>query len=273
MSHFRVVSSLTAFILFALFSTPIAFAQTDAAVEIEASTAVDTMPVPVPTNVQPPPPAPGSLPQKKPFDAMREKAQQIKQNAQGAKVELRTDTKLKMQNASSSGEKREVMKGAWEEHKDIAKERIASTTQLKRDIKSLVRMHGGQIKNRFNLAINHMKKLLARVDTRLGKMVEAGIDTSSVGALKASADAAIAKAEADALAVGTFVSGVSDTSDRAIVKTELQAKIKTAQESVRAAHVAVKSTVRALVDLSKANKKVGADVSVENTTTVETSTE
>ena len=256
MSYTKIVSSLIACILFilfvALFATPVLAHdgvdhETDA--EAQAHVRADiTLPM-------------------KPLDLIKARAQQIKNGAQNAKIDLRANTKIELQNAPP-GERKGVIQNTVGAHVDIAKGRQASSTDLKRDLKNLVRMHGGEIKNRFRLAISHMNNLLMRIDMRLNKMAAAGVDTASVGKLKVDAELAVDKAEVDAQAVADFVAGVNESSDRAAVKAELRAKIKTAHDSLKAARAAVMKVVRALVQLAKDNR-VKVDASATTSTSVQ----
>lgn len=240
-------SALFTCILITIFAAP-AFAQElNASVEAEAQ--VDT-PLPI-SPLQPMP---------RPLDVLKARAQQIQQNTQQKVMDLRAETKMQLQGAPP-GEKREVMQGAVDARIDIARERQASSSNLRQNIKDAFKMHGGEIKNRFQLAIRHLKGLLVRIDSRIDKMTAAGTDTSAVAELKVSADTAVAKAETDIKAVADLVASASDTADRAALRAELQAKIKTAHQSIKAAHEAIKKTVRALSDLAKSSK-----VEVDNST-------
>lgn len=239
MTYLKYLSPLVACILLAFFATPV-MAEHSAEFEAEGEAHV---------NLPPPP--------QKPLDMIKARALQIKQGAPGMKAEVELH-----------GDARVGMPGPGE-RKGMEKERMGSSTPSGRGLKALVMMHGGVIKNRFHLAIEHMNNLLMRMDTRLGKMADEGIDTTSTAKLKVEAELAIDKAETDAKAVADLVAGVDESSDRAAVRTELQTKMKTAQESLKAAHAAVMKAVRALVQLAKTNKpKAGADASVE--TSVET---
>lgn len=257
MTHRKYLSPLAACLLIALFASPaIAETETEIEIEMEGSATIETG-------------TPGAPPMK-PLDVIKARAQQIKQGSQNSKKEWREETKGEFEDAER-GEKKEVLKEAWGERKEIAKDRFASTTQLARGVKALALMHGGVIKNRFNLAVSHLNGLLDRMDARLEKMAAAGVDTAAVVTLHTNAEGAVAKAEADAKAVADYLATVNESSDRATVKTELQAKVKTAQESLKAAHKAVMDTVRALVALAKENNPDGdAKASVESSSSVET---
>jgi hypothetical protein len=182
-------------------------------------------------------------PMLRPLDVIKARAQQAKENLvpRGVEAQMKMDAKA----------------GAR-----------ASSTPQGGGIRALIAMHTGVIKNRFRLAINHMNNLLERVGTRLEKMAADGINTATAVQLKADAEVAVDKAEVDAKAVADFAATASDSTDRAAFKAELQAKIKTASDSMKAAQDAIKKLVRSLVDLAKANKP-----QTNTTTTVETTVE
>lgn len=226
---------------------------------------------------------PGGKPAK-PLDAIRraQEAKQnmqhnIKQNAIDAKKELRVETKMQMQNASSGAEKREVMKGAWEERKDIAKTRMASSSDLRgkvKDVRSAIREHAGRVKERFALALRQFEKLMTRVETRIEKLSAGGVDTTSIEADLEVAKSANVEAKADVKAVADFVASVDETADRATVRTQIQTLTKEAHASIKAAHEALRKLVKNLSALSKENKpKVDASASVEAEASTEVSAE
>lgn len=193
----------------------------------------------------------------KPLDLVRQRALEIKQNAD-AKAGLRAETKIQLQNASSGAERR-----------DIARERQASSTNLVRKIKDAVRQHAGLIKERFSLALRQFEKLSGRIETRIEKMKVEGMATASVEAELAVAKTANAEAKADVQAVADFVANVDESADRAAVRTQLQALIKDAQTSIREAHQALQKVVRSLVALGKENKpKANASTTIETEASV-----
>lgn len=206
----------------------------------------------------------------KPIDLIRraqETKKNIQQNALEAKKELRVETKTQLQNASSSAEKRDVMKGAWEERKDIAKTRAASSSDLRgkiQNVKNAIRQHAGLVKERFALALRQFEKLMARVESRIEKLKAEGVATTDVEADLEAAKVAHAEAKINVQAVADFIASVDETADRTTVRTELQALTKEAQESIRTAHKALQDVVKALVALTKGNKpRVNASASVE----------
>ncbi|MFZ2556036.1 MAG: hypothetical protein WAZ27_01265 [Minisyncoccia bacterium] len=223
--------------------------------------------------------APGAKPMK-PLDLIRkakEEKQNIQQNAMEDKKELRAETKIQMQNASSGAQKREVMKGAWDDRKDIAKTRMASSSDLRgkiKDIRGAIREHAGRVKERFALALRQFEKLMARVESRIEKLKADGVATASVEADLEAAKSANVAAKADVQAVADFVASVDETADRETVRTQIQTLTKEAQASIKAAHEALKTLVKNLSALAKENKpKVDTSASVEAEAQVETSSQ
>lgn len=204
----------------------------------------------------------------KPLDVIKARAQQIKQDTMNARVELKADTRMEMKNASTSREKKDVMRNFMDDRKDIAQQRFASSSELRRNVKAAIRWHGGLIRERFVVALRQLEKIVARIESRIKKLEAEGVAVASVEAELELAKAAIVTAQADAQAVADFVASVNDTTDRAAIKAELEAKIRTAHASLKAAHQALMKTVRVLVALKP---RAGASASVE--TSVETTIE
>ena len=234
----------------------VAFAETEAegSASAEASVSVDA-------------PAQNGTPGQTPLQMMKAKLQGIKNTAMEAKEDLRANTKIQMKNASTTGEKKEVMKGALMERKDIAKDRKASTTAVMKGVRNLVRMHGGLVRERFGIALRQFDKMTERIHSRIDKMKTGGADTASVEASLTISETAIAKAKTDVQVITDFIANVDDSATTASVKTTLQADIKQAQASIKAAHAALMDTVKKLVALAKTiHVEAGASAS----TTVET---
>ncbi len=209
----------------------------------------------------------------KPLDAIRRAKEvqgAINQNSMEAKAELRMETKANLQ-AAPPGEKRDVMKDAMGERRDINQDRNASSSALRMKVRDAFRQHGGLIRERFSLAIRQFEKMFTRIESRIEKMKAAGVATASVEAELEAAKTARAEAQADIDAVRAIIENVDDSSDRAAVKTELKAAISTAHTSIREAHQALQAVVRSLVTLAKENKpKADAAVSAEAEASVTT---
>lgn len=199
----------------------------------------------------------------KPLDALR-RAKEVQQgtnmDAREARQDWRAETRVELQGAAP-GERRDVMREAVPERMQIAKDRMASTSALRMKMKAAVQRHAGLIRERFTNAITHLEKFMVRIDSRIDKLSAAGVDVSAAVSLQGDAESAIAEAKTDIEAVRTYMAEVTDESDRATVRAQLEPLVKTAQESVREAHAAVRTLVKSLVDLTKANK--GASVEVE----------
>ncbi len=211
--------------------------------------------------MQAPPPA-GSQPPMKPIDALRrakEAQQGIRTDARDARQDWRAETRAELQGAAP-GERPGMMREAGSERMQIAKDRMASTTGLRMKMKAAVDRHAGLIRERFSNAITHLEKLMARIDSRITKLKDEGVDVSAVVALQTDAESAIVSAQADIKAVRDYMSNVTDQSNRETVKAEIEPLIKSAQESIREAHSAVRNLVKSLVDLNKANKSASVEV-------------
>jgi S-methylmethionine-dependent homocysteine/selenocysteine methylase len=201
----------------------------------------------------------------KPLDALRrakEMQQGINTDAREARQDWRAETRAEMQDAEP-GARSGVMREAMPERMQIAKDRMASTTTLRMKMKALVQRHGGLIRERFTNAITHLEKFMARIDSRVHKLSDEGVDVGAVVTLQTDAEAAITEAKTDIEAVRTYMSSVTDESNRETVKAEIEPLIETAQDSIREAHAAVRAVIKALVELAKTNKEVSAEVEVE----------
>jgi hypothetical protein len=206
-----------------LAAAPFAFAQT--AVEVDAAASIDAG-VTLPPSV-------------KPLDLIKARALQIKKDAR-----INLGVEGRPAGTANPGE------------------RAASTTPFAAQIKAMVRVHAGLIKQRFQLALRHFDNLLARIESRIDKLKAEGVATASVEAELSLAETANATAKADVQAVADFINSVDDSDDRATVRAELTAKVQQAQTSIRKAHQAIMKVVRALVKAA-----VGAKLPTTNATT------
>lgn len=204
------------------------------------------------TNTAPPetfiPPA--GMPMRKPLDIIRERAlnaqQNIQETARDARLELKMNTKLELQNASGT-ERRDVLRAAGQERIEIMKTRAASSTALQMKMRAAIQLHGGQIRMHFSNAVRHLRQFMDRIESRMDKLAASGADISALITLQAQAETSIAAAELDIKAVQDFMATVTDDSDRAQVKATMESLIKDARESIRAAHEDVRALIKALV--------------------------
>lgn len=180
----------------------------------------------------------------RPLDLARQRAMEIKQNAVNA-VSDRPD-------ASAGPDKRPAPRTA---------DRMASTTDFVQKARGITRRHADVITQRFGLTIRHFEQFVGRIETRLGKMAAAGIDTASVAAQLEVAKTAQASAKADIQAVSDFVESIHEDADRTQVRTQLQALVKDANAGIKEAHLELQKAIKALVVLAK--QQAGASASVE----------
>lgn len=259
-SIFSMILSRTLFLLAFLpfLAVGIASAQ-EAGVEAEAS---------VEATIETQGPRPMPL---KPLDALRrarELQQGINMDARDAREDWRAETRAELQGAEP-GERPGIMREAMPERMQIAKNRVASTTALRMKMRAAVQKHAGLIRERFTNAITHLEKFMTRIDSRIEKLSSEGVDVSAVVALQTDAESAIASAKTDTEAVRTYMASVTDESDRDAVKSEIGPLVKAAQESIKEAHATVKAVVKALVDLSKANKPASVEVEADTSASAE----
>lgn len=216
--------------LAALIALP-AFAQTR--IDVEASAAAEAEFTAVPLT--------------KPLDAVKARAQEIKQNA------------LRGMEAASGTPPMKIM-----ERPINARVVETASSTPRGSLTSLVRMHIGNIVQRLTSVTAHLLKFLDRIEARIDKMEADGMDVDAIVVLHLDAVDAVATAEADLAALKTVMESVKEADDRAAARARIDAAVTTARESVRQAHHAVKTTVAALVAAAKADASAQAEVDVDN---------
>ena len=197
----------------------------------------------------------------RPLQLLREKSMELKEKARtqvedlkDEATEIRTNVRIDLKNASSGPERHDIVRDARTELKANLKERL----------QALFRTHLGSVIARLNIALQHFNNFVSRIESRIEKLQERGVDATSVEASLTVAVSAIATAEADVEALSSLVSSVTDASDTETVKAEIRATINKAVESVKAAHRALVATTKDLVAL------VRASATINSTTTVDT---
>ncbi len=186
----------------------------------------------------------------------------VRKNALDDRKDLRIETRDAIKNASSTDEKKDILRGALGERLNIVKDRIASTTAVKREaLKNLVERHFGANRERFNVALRHLDGLLERIESRIEKMEANGIDTSAVDSALAEAKTAIATAKADVAELGDLIQRVKDTDDKTTIREQLQTAMKKAIESIKTAQKELKEVVRILLDIGKQNRDTASTTS------------
>lgn len=182
----------------------------------------------------------------KPLDAVKARAQEIKQNA------------LRGIEAASSTAPLKIMERP-------IKARVVETASstARGSLTSLVKMHIGNIVQRLTSVTTHLAKFLGRIEARIDKMEANGADVDAIVELHTNAGTAVVAAQADIAALKTVMDSVSETDDRAATRAKIDAAVRTARESVREAHEAVRTTVAALVAAAKADASVEVEVESE----------
>lgn len=194
---------------------------------------------------------------------LRNTIQDIRLDSKDRRTDLRVDTKAQMQNASSSDERRAIQKGAQIERRDIRDDRKASTTPIRMEFKTLARQHVGLIVGRFEVALRQFDGLVTRIQSRIDKLQARGAATASLEAQLTVAISAVAQARADVQALVSIMESVDASSDVKTVRQEIDAAIKKANASMKAAHNAFAKLARELVSLSGS---VRADAEITTTT-------
>ena len=198
-------------------------------------------------------------------DDIKNTIKNVQENFKTQTSVLRQDTKEKIKEASSSPERREILKNAVDARKDIVEDRRASTTVIKNQLRTLVRQHVGVIIQRFSIALKQFDNLTNRIQSRIDKLKAGGIDTSSADAVFATAKNAVLQAKADVQALSDLVAQVNEASDAKTVRTQVETAVKKATVSIKAAHDALEAVAKDLVALVRSqNKNPRATSTVEN---------
>src|SRR3989344_1285713 len=205
-------------------------------------------------------------------EAVKNARKDIKTDAR----DLRADTKDKMMAATSSAERRAIEKNAIEERKEIISERKANTSEIRdqrKDLiearkassteirdqrkdqrKELARGHLVAITRRYEIAVKQFENLAGRIQSRIDKMKTAGADTSSAESALGTALSIIAQLKADAQALKDAILQIDSGTDTRTIRAQIETAVRKASASVKAAHKALQTAVKALVSLARLQK-------------------
>ncbi len=128
-----------------------------------------------------------------------------------------------------------------------------------------------QMVERMNAAIERLSKLADRVDSRIAKLKQKGVDTGKAEASIVIARTKIADAKAAVVVAVSAVEGASVQADASASSTTVVDAGKPVREALEKARIAVVAAHKALVDAIealKANVKLDADVHASTTSTV-----
>ena len=167
--------------------------------------------------------------------------------------DIRTNARIELKNASSGPERRDIVREAGVELRANIKERL----------QVLFRTHLGSIMARLNAAIQHFDNIAARIESRIEKLDEAGVDTATVETSLSTAVEANAAAETNVNALSSLVASVTDGSNAETVKAEIRAAIHKATASIKVAHRAFLDTAKQLSALVRASAEINSDASVD----------
>ena len=167
--------------------------------------------------------------------------------------DIRTNARIELKNASSGPERRDIVREAGVELRANIKERL----------QVLFRTHLGSIMARLNAAIQHFDNIAVRIESRIEKLDEAGVDTATVETSLSTAVEANAAAETNVNALSSLVASVTDGSNAETVKAEIRAAIHKATASIKVAHRAFLDTAKQLSALVRASAEINSDASVD----------
>lgn len=178
-------------------------------------------------------------------------------------IDLRVRTKAELKVATTSGERRGTLKNAREERREIRDGRQTSSTAERTKAQSAIKRHLGLITVRFEVAVRQFDKLRERIASRIEKLKAAGIDTTGAETKLTAAIDATAAAKVDIVAVAALVKSTDTAEDAKARRAEVDAAIKKATASIKAAHAAYAEAARALLPLST---KVKVETEVQTAT-------
>jgi hypothetical protein len=169
------------------------------------------------------------------------------------RMEDRDDVRAKMmQNSSSTAGRGAEMREKMAERRGEILKRITNQMIL-----------------RMNAAIERLTKLADRIDSRIVKLKEKGVDTAKAEANIAIARTKIAAAKAAVAAAGNGVESASIQADASASSTKPSDPGRTVREALTQARTAVFAAHKAIVD-ALTSLKVGAGVGMKATSTMST---
>ncbi len=174
-----------------------------------------------------------------------------------------TTIKERMKVASTSGERKNIIDTMREKKEGLKDERKAKMENLKERIQMLARTHLGSSITRLSAAIRHFENIAERIESRLLKLSERGVETASVEASLETAISLTATAKTDVDALKALINSVTDASDPETIRAEIRAAIEKATASVKAAHEAFIKTARELSALVRVSGGINSTTTVD----------
>lgn len=217
-----------------------------------AATAIAADPAGIaPPAVPPPKPQPVRELRKDIRDVRVERRETVKEEFQKA----RTDIKAIRATATSSGAAKDAVRSQVKDVRTEAKQNIKDIrTDARGEIKTKqaelrrVRLNREfeRVYQRFTAAVERLEKLATRIESRLNKFEGQSRDMSASRARLASARANINTARSNTDAIKTAAASSGGALDAATALEGLRNTVKTAKESIRAAHAALVDAVNGM---------------------------
>jgi hypothetical protein len=170
-------------------------------------------------------------------------------NIRDEKKALHIETKIELRDATTSVERRDIIKDAREERIELRTEARDIRGSVRDRLLALLQTHVGTIVKRLNTALEHFDRFVTRIESRIEKLQGRGIDTASAEASLSTSVGLLATAKTDTQALVDLIRSVTDESDAATVKADLRAASTKAIESVKTVHRSLLATVKVLVGL------------------------
>lgn len=195
---------------------------------------------------------------------LKAEGKNILNNFKDARIDLRADTKAEVRNASTTEERKNILRDAREDRADLRADfRADLSANIKERVQLALRASLGAIVNRMNAAAERFDNIQARMESRIEKLKAEGATTASVEASVDAAEALKVQAKADIQALTTLIASVNDSTDRETFKTEIRAAVQKATASIKATHSAFLRAAEQLKALVNVSAKVETNTNVE----------
>jgi len=195
-------------------------------------------------------------PKPRPLQILNNIRANIKDKIQGEVRDFKMEVRTDLRSATSGAERKDIIKDAREQKQEFR-------SNMKERLQALFRTHLGSAIARLNAALRHFDNFVERIESRIEKLKERGIDTASVETSLASSVSIIATAKVDVQALSDLLSSVSDTTDVETVKAAIRAAIEKATASVKAAHRSLVEVAKALSALVRASVEINSETTVD----------
>ena len=208
--------------------------------------------------------------QTRPLQLLREKALELKQDTRNQidetkdrVLDVRATMQADIKTSTSAPIRRDLIQQAQDRLGELRDRQVELRGTLRERLQALLRTHLGSAIARLNAALRHFDNIVVRIESRIEKLQDREIDTTSAEALLEVAIDAIVVAKVDVEALTSVIGSVSNTSDAATIRAEIRAAIIQARDSVKAAHRALVATAKELVALIRASATINSTTTVD----------